>query len=109
MVRYIALPESGFNAQGHKPENIAVTEVPVAVPDEDLKALVDLLCQGTGLALGLPEGPMARPAFSRNYRQLVQLAVARDIAIPVSMAADAAKMRPAGSLKPGRGGIIDLD
>ena len=78
------------------------------MPDEDLKTLVDALCGGTGLQLGLGEGPVARPAYSLNYRTLLQRAVARSIAVPASMAEDAGKMRPAARSKPGRSGIIDL-
>jgi hypothetical protein len=107
--RFVSLPDEGFYFQsGQKPEWITVNEVPVAVPDEDLKALVAVLCAGQGLALGLGEGPAARPAFSKNYRELLRLAVKRAIPLPGSMAEDAEKMRPAGSPKPGRGGIIDL-
>ena len=107
--RSIPLPGEGFYyQQGERPERLTVDEVPVAVTDDDLKTLVDALCTGTGLALGLGEGPASRPAYSKNYQTLLRLAVKRAIPLPGSMAEDAEKMRPAGSPKPSRGGIIDL-
>jgi hypothetical protein len=109
MPRFVPLPDEGFYFQsGAKPSCLTVNEVPPAVPDEDLKALVDALCTGTGLALGLGDGPVARPAYSKNYRELIRLAVKRDIVVPASMAKDAAKFGKAGSLKPAGAGIIDL-
>jgi hypothetical protein len=109
MTRYVLLPEGGFYFQGGpRPESVTVTEVPPRVPDSDLKALVDSLCTGRGLQLGLGEGPAARPAYSRNYRQLLRLAVDRGIGVPASMVKDAKAVRPAGTPKPDREGVISF-
>jgi hypothetical protein len=108
ITRSIPLPESGFYCQGPKPECLSVNEVPPAVSDEDLAALIAKLCQGQGLLGGLGEGPTSRPTYNKNYRTLLRLAADRGLPVPVSMAGDAAKMRPAGSLKPAGAGIIDL-
>jgi hypothetical protein len=110
MHRNIVLPESGFTYAGPvRPTHVVIVEAPIVVPDEDVDALVRALCASPrGLQLGSGEGPVVRPQYVMNYRRLLQLAGKQGVAVPASMARDAAREGPKGTPVPDRGGVYDF-